>query len=40
VLVDVTSHRPQVFMEIGSQGGPEVDYYMACLYKYGRTHAE
>ena len=40
VLVAVTSHRPQVFMEIESQGWGEVDYYMTCLYKYGRTHAE
>ena len=40
VLAAVTSHRPQVFMEIESQGWTEVDYYMTCLYKYGRTHAE
>jgi hypothetical protein len=39
VLVAVTSHLPQVFMEIESQGW-DVDYYMTCLYKYGRTHAE
>jgi hypothetical protein len=39
VLVAVTSHRPEVFMEIESQGW-DVDYYMTCLYKYGRTHAE
>jgi hypothetical protein len=40
VLAAVTSHRPQVFMEIESQGWTEVDYYMTCLYKYGRTHSE
>jgi hypothetical protein len=39
VLVAITSHRPEVFMEIESQGW-DVDYYMTCLYKYGRTHAE
>jgi len=39
VLVAVTSHRPEVFMEIESQGW-DVDYYMTCLYKYGRTHTE
>ena len=39
VLVAVTSHRPEVFMEIESQGW-DVDYYMTCLYKYGRTPAE
>ena len=40
VMCAVTSHRPEVFMEIESQGWTEVDYYMTCLYKYGRTHAE
>ena len=39
VLVAVTSHLPQVFMEIESQGW-DVDYYMTCLYKYGRTPEE
>jgi hypothetical protein len=39
VLVAVTSHRPEVFDIIESQGW-DVDYYMPCLYKYGRTHAE
>jgi hypothetical protein len=39
VLVAVTSHRPEVFMEIESQGW-DVDFYMTCLYKYGRTQAE
>jgi hypothetical protein len=39
VLVAVTSHRPEVFEIIESQGW-DVDYYMCCLYKYGRTHAE
>lgn len=39
VMVAITSHRPEVFMEIESQGW-DVDYYMTCLYKYGRTHAE
>jgi hypothetical protein len=39
VLVAITSHRPEVFMEIESQGW-DVDYYMTCLYKYGRTRAE
>jgi hypothetical protein len=39
VLVAVTSHRPEVFMEIESQDW-DVDYYMPCLYKYGRTHSE
>jgi hypothetical protein len=39
VLVAITSHRPEVFMEIESQNW-DVDYYMTCLYKYGRTHAE
>lgn len=39
VLVAVTSHRPEVFMEIESQNW-DVDYYMTCLYKYGRTPAE
>jgi hypothetical protein len=39
VLVAVTSHRPEVFDIIESQNW-DVDYYMCCLYKYGRTHAE
>ncbi len=39
VLVAVTSHRPEVFDIIESQGW-DVDYYMTCLYKYGRTHEE
>jgi hypothetical protein len=39
VLVAITSHRPEVFMEIESQGW-DVDYYMTCMYKYGRTPAE
>jgi hypothetical protein len=39
VLVAITSHRPEVFMEVESQDW-DVDYYMTCLYKYGRTHAE
>jgi len=39
VLVAVTSHRPEVFDIIESQDW-DVDYYMTCLYKYGRTHAE
>jgi len=39
VLVAITSHRPEVFMEIESQDW-DVDYYMTCLYKYGRTPAE
>jgi len=39
VLVAVTSHRPEVFEIIESQGW-DVDYYMPCLYKYGRTHSE
>ena len=39
VLVAVTSHRPEVFDIIESQGW-DVDYYMTCLYKYGRTPAE
>ena len=39
VLVAVTSHRPEVFKEIESQDW-DVDYYMPCLYKYGRTQAE
>jgi hypothetical protein len=39
LLVAVTSHRPEVFMEIESQGW-DVDYYMTCLYKYGRPRAE
>jgi hypothetical protein len=39
VLVAVTAHIPQIFMEIESQGW-DVDYYMTCLYKYGRTHSE
>jgi len=39
VLVAVTSHRPEVFKEIESQDW-DVDYYMTCLYKYGRTPAE
>ena len=39
VLVAVTSHRPEVFDIIESQGW-DVDYYMTCVYKYGRTHAE
>jgi hypothetical protein len=39
VLVAITSHRPEVFMEIESQGW-DVDYYMTCLYKYGRTHSD
>jgi hypothetical protein len=39
VLVAVTSHRPEVFDIIESQNW-DVDYYMCCMYKYGRTHAE
>jgi hypothetical protein len=39
VLVAVTSHRPEVFDIIESQDW-DVDYYMTCLYKYGRTPAE
>ncbi|MGA3096775.1 MAG: hypothetical protein ABSF25_10010 [Bryobacteraceae bacterium] len=39
VLVAVTSHRPEVFDIIESQNW-DVDYYMCCLYKYGRTHDE
>jgi hypothetical protein len=39
VLVAITSHRPEVFKEIESQDW-DVDYYMPCVYKYGRTHAE
>jgi hypothetical protein len=40
VLAGVTSHRPEVFMEIESQGWTEPDFYMTCMYKYGRTHSE
>jgi hypothetical protein len=39
LLVAITSHRPEVFMEIESQGW-DVDYYMTCLYKYGRPRSE
>jgi hypothetical protein len=39
VLVAVTSHRPEVFDIIESQNW-DVDYYMCCLYKYGRTKLE
>jgi hypothetical protein len=39
VAVCVTSHRPEVFYEIESQGW-DVDYYMTCMYKYGRTPEE
>jgi hypothetical protein len=39
VLVAITSHRPEVFDIIESQGW-DVDYYMTCMYKYGRTKAE
>jgi hypothetical protein len=39
VLVAVTSHRPEVFDIIESQDW-DVDYYMCCVYKYGRTKAE
>jgi hypothetical protein len=39
VLVAVTSHRPEVFKEIESQDW-DVDFYMTCVYKYGRTQAE
>ena len=39
--VAVTSHRPEVFDIIESENwGKDVDYYMCCLYKYGRTPAE
>jgi hypothetical protein len=39
--VAITSHRPEVFDIIESENwGADVDYYMCCLYKYGRTHAE
>ncbi len=38
-LVAITAHRPEALMEIESQGW-DVDYYMPCLYKYGRTHDE
>jgi hypothetical protein len=40
VTVAITSHRPEVFDIIESQGNWDVDYYMCCLYKYGRTKAE
>jgi hypothetical protein len=41
VTVAVTSHRPEVFDQIESENwDKDVDYYMCCLYKYGRTHAE
>ena len=41
LTVAVTSHRPEVFDTIESENwGKDVDYYMCCLYKYGRTHAE
>jgi hypothetical protein len=40
VLVAITSHRPEVFDIIESQGNWDVDYYMCCMYKYGRTKAE
>jgi hypothetical protein len=39
VLVAVTSHRPEVFDIIESQDW-DVDYYMCCVYKYGRTKEE
>jgi hypothetical protein len=39
VLVAITSHRPEVFDIIESQNW-DVDYYMTCMYKYGRTPAE
>jgi hypothetical protein len=39
VLVAVTSHRPEIFDIIESQNW-DVDYYMCCMYKYGRTKAE
>ncbi len=39
VLVAVTSHRPEVFEQIESEDW-DVDFYMTCLYKYGRTQAE
>jgi hypothetical protein len=39
LLVAITSHRPEVFEIVESQNW-DVDYYMCCLYKYGRTHKE
>jgi hypothetical protein len=39
VLVAVTSHRPEVIEIMESQNW-DVDYYMCCVYKYGRTKAE
>jgi hypothetical protein len=39
LLVAITSHRPEVFDIVESQGW-DVDYYMTCLYKYGRPRTE
>ena len=39
VLVAVTTHRPEI-VEIMESQNWDVDYYMCCVYKYGRTKAE
>jgi hypothetical protein len=40
MLVGVSSHIPEVFETIESQGGWDLDYYMCALYRFGRTHDE
>jgi hypothetical protein len=39
VLVGITSHMPEAIAEIESQGW-DVDYYMTCVYRYGRLQSE
>jgi hypothetical protein len=39
LLVGVTSHIPEVIAEIESQGW-DLDYYMTCVYQWGRTKEE
>jgi hypothetical protein len=39
MLVGVSTHMPAVVDVVESKGW-DVDYYMTCLFKYGRTHAE
>jgi len=39
VLVGVTAHIPEAIAEIESRGW-DVDYYMPCVYQWGRTKAE
>jgi hypothetical protein len=40
MFVGVSSHIPEVFETIESQGGWDLDYFMCAVYRFGRTHDE